>query len=83
MDSFGLFLTFWDRLGQCWAIAMAICLIHSHLEPFGVIWSHLEKFEAVFLGFSICEKGKDFVLMEDLFSLGQLVCTRFLVDSGG
>ena len=38
-----------DHLGQCWTIAVAICLRHSHFEPFGVIWSHLEPFGASWL----------------------------------
>ena len=31
-------------MGQCWTIAIAICLGHSHLEPLGVIYSHLRDF---------------------------------------
>ena len=42
VDSFGPFGTFWDHLGQCWTFAIAICLSHSNLEPFGEILSHLE-----------------------------------------
>ena len=47
MNSFGPLGTIWDRLGQCWAIAIVICLSHSHLESFGVIWSHLEPLGAI------------------------------------
>ena len=36
VNGFGPFGTIWDRLEQCWAIAIAICLSHNHLETFGV-----------------------------------------------
>ena len=49
LDYCGWCWIIWDRLGQSWAIAIAICLSHSHLEPFRVIWSHLEPFGASWL----------------------------------
>ena len=48
---------------------------------FGILQNRSEP--PLFPNLFIREKGNDFVLLEDLFSLGQLAFTRFLVDIQG
>ena len=60
-------------------VPLATLQDYSQYCPLGALLQAL----SVFPGFSVREKRNDFILLELLFSLGQLVFTRFLVDSGG